>query len=83
MIIPERKNGVIDGFFYINDVKQLAYQIVEYEGHYYYISDFHKVVKNAKVYIEARFLEGLTDSNGNPLKPGHYEFDENGRMILA
>ena len=31
------KNGVIDGFLYINDVKQTAYTLVEFEGAYYFI----------------------------------------------
>ena len=82
MIIPERKNGIIDGYFYINDVKQLAYQIVEYQGDYYYISDYHKIAKNVRVFLEAKYLIGVTDANGNPLSAGYYSFDAEGKMIF-
>ena len=82
MIIPERKNGIVDGYFYINDVKQLAYQIVEYQGNYYYISDGHKVVKNATVYIGAAYLKGITYPDGGELPAGSYRFDAEGKMII-
>ena len=82
MIIPERKNGIVDGYFYINDVKQLAYQVIPYEGSYYYVSDYHKVAKNVKVFLSAKYLEGVTYSDGSPVPAGTYYFDEEGKMIL-
>ena len=70
------KNGVIDGFLYINDVKQTAYQLVEFEGAYYFISDYHKIAVDVRLYMTAQVLEG-TD-----LKPGYYQFGADGKMII-
>ena len=73
----ELKNGPQeDGYFYINGVKQSCYQLVEYEGHYYFINDGHRIAKNAKIYLSGKFIEG-TD-----LVSGYYEFDAEGKMIL-
>ena len=62
-------------YFYIDDVKQLAYQLIEYEGNYYYISDGHKVAKNTTLYLN-KALEGTG------LAAGKYTFDAEGKMIL-
>ena len=71
------KNGPdADGYFYLKGVKQSAYQVIEFEGNYYYIGDYNKYVVNKRVFVESKFLEGT------PLKQGNYEFDENGKMIL-
>ena len=69
-------NGVVGDYFYINGVRQNAYQLIEFEGNYYFINDSHKVAKNKRLYMSARFVEG-TD-----LKVGYYEFDADGKMIL-
>ena len=74
MILP---NGAMDdGYFYIDGVKQLAYQFIEFEGDYYFISDYNKYVVNKKVYLSAKHLEGT------PFKPGYFEFGADGKMIL-
>ena len=71
------KNGAMDdGFFYINGVKQLAYQLIEFNGDYYFINDGHKYAVNKKIYLTAQFLEG-TD-----FKPGYFEFGADGKMII-
>ena len=71
------KNGALsDGFFYLNGVKQLAYQLIEYNGDYYFISDYHKYVAGKREYLTAQLLVGTN------LKPGYYEFDANGKMII-
>ena len=75
------KNGPVDGFFYKNGVKQLAYQLVEFEGNFYYISDGHKLARNTTLYLN-KALEGFTYADGTPLQKGNYEFDDQGRMIL-
>ena len=80
MIIPETpeaevKNGVVGNYFYINDVKQLAYQLIEYEGYYYYIGDGHKVAKNTTLYLNKVLA-------GTGLPSSSYSFDSEGRMIL-
>ncbi len=71
------KNGAnSDGYFYINGIKQKAYQLVEYEGDYYFISDYNRYVANKTMYVEARFLTGTS------LKAGYYEFNAEGKMII-
>jgi len=87
MIIPEEdpdeeiKHGIYDDYLYIDGVKQLAYQLVEFEGSYYYVSDGHKIAKNARVYLN-KAVEGKTFSDGTPMQKGYYEFDAEGKMIL-
>ena len=79
MVIPEMKNGVIDGYLYINDVKQTAYKLVAFDGSYYFISDYNKVVVDCKVYLNAQFLVG-TEYEGHV---GYYEFDADGKLVKA
>ena len=83
MVIPELKNGVIDDCLYINDVKQLAYQLVEFEGDFYFINDgAHRIAKNTKLYLSETFVEGKTFADGTPIPTGYYEFDADGKMIV-
>ena len=71
------KNGPdADGFFYLNGVKQTAYQVIEYEGAYYYVGDYNKYLVNQRVFIESKLLEGTT------LKQGWYSFGADGKMII-
>ena len=72
----KRLNGPDGDYFYINGVRQNAYQLVEFEGNYYFINDSHKLAKNKRLYMSQRFVEG-TD-----LKVGYYEFDADGKMII-
>ena len=74
--------GVKDNRFYKDDVMQKAYQLVEFDGAFYYIADRHEIVKNKSVYINAQRVEGFTYPDGTPLKAGYYDFDENGKMIM-
>ena len=71
------KNGPMDdGYLYIDGVKQQAYQLVEFEGSYYFISDYHKYAVNKRVYLTAEFLEGTT------FKAGYYDFGADGKMVI-
>ena len=71
------KNGPqADGFFYLNGVRQNCYQLVEYEGDYYFINDGHKYAKNARIYLSQQFVEGT------PFPVGYYEFDGDGKLIV-
>jgi len=74
MILPHGANA--DGYFYLNGVKQLAYQLIEFEGDYYFISDYNKYVVNKRIYLPAATLEGTG------LKAGYFEFGADGKMIL-
>ena len=70
------KNGPdADGYFYLNNVKQTAYQLIKYEGNYYFIDSGNKYAANRSVYISDQFVEG-TD-----LAAGYYDFDETGKLI--
>ena len=71
------KNGPIGDYFYKDGVMQKAYQLVEYNGDYYFINDSHKLAKNKRIYLSQVFVEG-TD-----LKAGYYEFDAEGKMIIS
>ncbi len=74
--------GIKDNHFYKDDVMQKAYQLVEFEGDFYYIGDRHEIVKNKKVYIKEDRLNGLTYADSTPITAGWYEFDENGKMVI-
>ena len=76
MIIPALKNGVVNDRLYINDVLQKAYQLVEFEGNYYFINDGNnRIAKNTKLYLSEKYVAG-TD-----LAPGLYSFDAEGKLI--
>ncbi len=74
--------GIKDDYFYKDDVKQKAYQLVEFDGDFYFINDYNKIAKNKRIYLSDRFVNGFTYEDGTPLKVGYYEFDENGKMII-
>ncbi|MBQ7965947.1 MAG: phosphodiester glycosidase family protein [Ruminococcus sp.] len=76
------KNGVVGDYFYVNDVVQKAYQLVEFEGNYYFINDYNKIARNGKLYLNDKFVAGHTYPNGDPMKPGLYEFDKDGKMVI-
>ena len=69
------KNGPVDGYFYINGIKQKGYKLVEFEGNYYFING-EKLTVSKRGYLSAQFVEGT------PLKAGYYDFDETGKIIL-
>ena len=79
---PDARNGVIGDFLYINDVKQLAYKLVKYEGDYYFINDGHRIARSQRLYLGTQFVTGHTYDDGTALQPGYYEFDAEGKMIL-
>ena len=70
------KNGPDGDYFYKNNVRQKAYQLVEYEGDYYFINDSNKLAKNGVLYLSERFVAGTQ------FAPGLYSFDADGKMIV-
>ena len=76
------KHGPIGDFFYINGIRQNAYQLIEYEGGFYFVYDCNQLVRNGRAYVEERFIKGYTFPNGDPLTPGYYDFDADGKMII-
>jgi hypothetical protein len=83
MVIPEYKHGVVGDFLYINHVKQTCYKLVELDGDYYFISDGHKIVRNATAYLPASNVAGKTFPNGLSIPVGRYRFDAEGKMVLS
>ncbi len=75
-------NGPVDGYFYINSVKQPAYKLFYYEGSYYCTTDYQKLVVGKSAYLSEKVIGDLCFPNGNPITPGRYDFDENGKMVL-
>ena len=82
MVIPERKHGVDGDFLYINDVKQVRYQLVEFEGNFYFINDGDKIARNGKLYLSQKYVEGKTFPDGRAIQVGTYEFDAEGKMKI-
>ena len=79
LVAPAQKNGPQeDGTFYINDVKQSGYQLVEYNGTFYFIGDYNKIVVNKIQYLSAESLAAV----GLELPEGKYQFDEEGRLVF-
>ncbi|MBQ4121201.1 MAG: phosphodiester glycosidase family protein, partial [Clostridia bacterium] len=76
------KNGIYDGFMYVNNVKVERYAVIEYNGHYYFVGDYRKVQTNKTIYLTEQYLEGFTYPDGTPLKPGYYDFDAEGKMVI-
>ena len=82
MVIPERKEGVVDGKLYINDVLQVRYQLVMFENNLYFVNDGDKVAKNTTLYLSEKFVEGKTFPDGRAIQVGRYEFDAEGKMVI-
>ncbi len=74
--------GIKDDYFYKDDVIQKAYQLVEFDGDFYFINNGNKIAKNTRIYLSQRFVEGFTFADGTPLTVGYYEFDADGKMII-
>ena len=83
MIIPEYKHGIYDDRVYINDVLQKAFQLVEFEGNFYFINDGNnRIAKNTKLYLSETYVKGKFFPDGRAITAGTYEFDAEGKMII-
>ena len=82
MIIPEKREGVVDDHLYIDGVMVPAYTgLVKYNGSFYYISDGAKIVKN----ISHRYINRTNElmfEDGTPITNGYYDFDAEGKLII-
>ena len=76
------KNGVYGNFMYKNNKIVKAYQLVNYDGDYYFINDGHMIARNIRLYLSDRFVSGKTFADGTPIPAGYYEFDADGKMII-
>ena len=74
------RNGLIDGYYYENNVKVPYAGLIEQDGYFYYINDNAKPVVNRTYFVSK--TNDLTLPDGTPIKKGTYTFDELGRMII-
>ena len=65
-----------NGYFYLNGIRQKAYQLIKWNGDYYFINDSHKYARNIRLYLGQRFVEG------SELAPGYYDFDDSGKLVI-
>ena len=70
------KNGPVGNKFYINSVQQNAYQLVQYEGNYYFIGDGHLLVMDTTIYLTKEYVYGTG------LAAGKYYFDTTGKLVI-
>ena len=75
-------HGVVGDHLYINGHLQKCYQLIQFEGDYYFINDYNKLLKNTRIYLSERFVNGIILEDGSMLEVGYYSFDANGRMVL-
>jgi hypothetical protein len=69
------KHGIIDNCIYIYGILQKAYQLVEFEGAYYFVNNGrNEIAKNLRLYLSEQFVSGKTFPDGRPIKAGTYEF---------
>jgi hypothetical protein len=76
------KHGIYNDKLYIYGVMQKAYQLVEFNGEYYFVSDSHMIAKNCKLYLSEKFVTGKTFADGTAIPASIYEFDADGKMII-
>lgn len=77
----EKYNGIYGDYYYIDGAQTAAYYgLVEFEGNYYYISDYAKKIKDRDYFITT--TNDLTFPNGSPIKKATYHFDEDGKMVI-
>ena len=75
------KHGIVGDNVYIYGVMQKAYQLVELDGNFYFVNDAHRIARDKKIYLSAKFVEGKTYTDGTPIEVGYHYFDENGVMV--
>ena len=80
--VDETKNGPDGDYFYKNGVRLKKYQLVEFEGNFYFIDAGDKLLKNIRVYLSETFVKGHTFADGTPIPAGYYEFDADGKMLI-
>ena len=77
------KHGVVGDYLYIMNTLQRAYQLVEFEGNFYFINDGNKIAKNTTIYLSEQFVKNKILADGTMLEAGKYTFDADGKMVLT
>ena len=73
--MQEALNGVVNGYYYVNNSIAYAAGLIETENGYIYVRSNGQIVTNAQYWI--------TNVNDTGVEPGYYQFDENGIMTPA
>ena len=68
------KNGIVDNYYYENNVIAKGKGLVEIDGGYYYVKENGAIYKGSSLYIGAEKANDLVPA-------GRYDFDEGGRLI--
>ena len=68
--------GVMINNFYVDSVVQTGWKVHFYNGDYYYVAAYNKIVKGERMYLDYKVLGDLD------LREGWYEFDSDGKLIL-
>ena len=66
---------------YINNQRVERYALIEYNGDFYYVGDYRKVVINGRVWLFAKDVAGKTYADGSMIEVGYHYFDETGRLV--
>ena len=70
-------NGVVDDYLYVNGTMKQAYRLVKLSDEaYYFVDAGNKILKNARVYLNAQYLEGTG------FEAGYYYFKADGTMLM-
>ena len=75
-------HGVVGDYLYINGELQKSYQLVEFEGDYYFVNDYNKILKSKRIYLSIQFVGDVVLPDGSSLEAGYYSFDADGKLIL-
>ena len=68
--------------YYIDGVRKIAYMLVSYNGDFYFLNGY-KLAKDSRLYLSEQYVKGHTYPNGDPVQPGYYNFDSEGKMIIV
>jgi len=75
------KNGVYDGYMYINNERVNRYALIELDGNFYFVGDYRKVAMDTTVGLPASYVVGLTFPDGCMIEVGNHYFDATGKLV--
>ena len=79
LVLPVDRNGLVDGFYYVDNVVTPDAGLVFQDGYYYYIIDEGRPVVGKSYYVSK--LNDLVWLDGTPVTMGTYTFDAEGRLV--
>ena len=61
--------------FYVNNAKQKAYKLCEYNGDWYFVAEYNKICRGQRRYLNADAV------SGTGFRAGYFDFDSDGKMV--